>query len=266
MDYAKLYNALISFRKSNPLKKSKELYTEKHHIVPKCLGGSDNDENLVRLTAREHFIAHRLLAKMCPEERGLVVAIMMMVTTLDGNKITSSVEYSRMRNTWAEFTSQCSKDRWEDMGYRNLMSDTFRKRWLDPKFRDSMSINKSEQWKRPEYKEMMANRISESAVERWRTEEYRKNVLDAQQNFLHENPWPWQRQPKTKDIWRLATKFWLLSECNPENDGRVYGYCLFSKEFCGGEHKSIFQRMIRMFREGWNPHTCEVFREEYNLQ
>lgn len=37
-------------------------YTERHHIVPKCLGGSDEKDNLAVLTGREHFIAHLLLA------------------------------------------------------------------------------------------------------------------------------------------------------------------------------------------------------------
>jgi hypothetical protein len=39
-------------------------YTEKHHIIPKSLGGSNKKDNLVRLTAREHFICHWLLTKM----------------------------------------------------------------------------------------------------------------------------------------------------------------------------------------------------------
>jgi len=39
-------------------------YTEKHHIIPKCLGGSNDNENIVALTAREHFICHWLLTKM----------------------------------------------------------------------------------------------------------------------------------------------------------------------------------------------------------
>lgn len=38
-------------------------YKEKHHIIPKSLGGKDNQENLVELTAREHFIVHMLLCK-----------------------------------------------------------------------------------------------------------------------------------------------------------------------------------------------------------
>lgn len=40
-------------------------YTEKHHILPKSLGGSNDRTNLVRLTAREHFVCHLLLTKMC---------------------------------------------------------------------------------------------------------------------------------------------------------------------------------------------------------
>ena len=39
-------------------------YTERHHIIPKSLGGDDSKENLVNLTAREHFICHWLLTKM----------------------------------------------------------------------------------------------------------------------------------------------------------------------------------------------------------
>jgi len=39
-------------------------YIERHHIIPKSFGGADTKENIVKLTAREHFICHRLLTKM----------------------------------------------------------------------------------------------------------------------------------------------------------------------------------------------------------
>jgi NUMOD3 motif len=39
-------------------------YSERHHIIPRSLGGSNKKDNLVRLTAREHFICHWLLVKM----------------------------------------------------------------------------------------------------------------------------------------------------------------------------------------------------------
>jgi hypothetical protein len=74
MDYQKIYNALVDRGKIRILTG----YTETHHIIPKCLGGSDDKENLVKLTAREHYIAHKLLVKMFPYEFKLKYAFWMM--------------------------------------------------------------------------------------------------------------------------------------------------------------------------------------------
>ena len=62
MDKEKLYNKIIQNRIDNPL--SLEVYGETHHIIPRCLGGSNLKKNLVRLTAREHYICHYLLSEM----------------------------------------------------------------------------------------------------------------------------------------------------------------------------------------------------------
>ena len=59
MDYQKIYNCLIERAITDNRKKCDIVYYEQHHIIPKCLGGTDNTDNLVLLTAREHFIAHR---------------------------------------------------------------------------------------------------------------------------------------------------------------------------------------------------------------
>ena len=61
MNYQKHYNALIEKAQSRP---KPDGYTERHHILPKALGGSDNKTNLIALTAREHCFAHLLLAKI----------------------------------------------------------------------------------------------------------------------------------------------------------------------------------------------------------
>jgi len=61
MNYSKIYDNLILDARVNP--KSDD-YKETHHIIPKCLGGSDLPENLVRLTARQHYLAHWLLYKI----------------------------------------------------------------------------------------------------------------------------------------------------------------------------------------------------------
>ena len=38
-------------------------YKERHHILPKCMGGNDDESNLIDLYAREHYEAHKLLAQ-----------------------------------------------------------------------------------------------------------------------------------------------------------------------------------------------------------
>jgi hypothetical protein len=76
MTYTKHYTNLINRAKERTL----EGYKESHHIIPKCLGGTDERDNLVDLTAREHFIAHLLLWKIHPESYGLIKAISMMCT------------------------------------------------------------------------------------------------------------------------------------------------------------------------------------------
>lgn len=58
--YSKLYYNITS----NAKQRITEGYTETHHIIPQSLGGSNSKDNLVELTAREHFICHWLLIKM----------------------------------------------------------------------------------------------------------------------------------------------------------------------------------------------------------
>ena len=62
--YSKLYHKITS----NAKQRITEGYTELHHIIPQSMGGGNKKENLVELTAREHFICHWLLIKMTEGE------------------------------------------------------------------------------------------------------------------------------------------------------------------------------------------------------
>ena len=62
MNSIKIYKNLCNSRKAMNRKKGNEYY-ESHHIKPKWMGGSDSKDNLVLLTAREHYLAHYLLFK-----------------------------------------------------------------------------------------------------------------------------------------------------------------------------------------------------------
>jgi hypothetical protein len=62
MNYEWHYTKLIETRKDRPREKTK--YYEKHHILPRSMGGGNEISNLIFLTAREHFLAHWLLWKI----------------------------------------------------------------------------------------------------------------------------------------------------------------------------------------------------------
>jgi len=100
MDYRKVYDAIITRSKSRALTG----YTETHHIIPKCLGGSNKKENLTILTAREHFICHWLLSRMYPGNRKLAYAFFAMCkqqNSLQERYIPSSRAYEEARSNYS---------------------------------------------------------------------------------------------------------------------------------------------------------------------
>ena len=90
MNYKKIYEDLISSRKLNSFISA----GEKHHIIPKCLGGTNKKENLIGLSFREHFIAHRLLSKIYNSSYKLQTAIYLMSKH---NKYTNGKKYENLR-------------------------------------------------------------------------------------------------------------------------------------------------------------------------
>lgn len=62
--YTKWYFQIIESAKLNPPTN----YSEKHHIIPQCMNGSNDPDNLVALSARQHFICHMLLTRMVSDE------------------------------------------------------------------------------------------------------------------------------------------------------------------------------------------------------
>jgi hypothetical protein len=62
VNYARIYGEFIRSRRVK--EQGLSGYVERHHILPRCLGGGDEADNLIRLTAEDHFFAHLLLAKV----------------------------------------------------------------------------------------------------------------------------------------------------------------------------------------------------------
>ena len=98
--YTKTYYSIISRAQSRTL--DTNVYSEKHHIIPKSLGGSNKSTNLVKLTAKEHFICHLLLPKMTDGKNRtkMVYAAWRLVIPAKHNQFSykvSSVTYSKIK-------------------------------------------------------------------------------------------------------------------------------------------------------------------------
>lgn len=102
--YSKHYFSIVKNAKSRVQDFS--LYYEKHHIIPKSLGGNNLKENLVKLTAREHFICHLLLTKMTiGKERGKMIFAFRMLNANNRfqfrEKISNSRFYEKLKHDYS---------------------------------------------------------------------------------------------------------------------------------------------------------------------
>jgi hypothetical protein len=135
--YTKWYFDIIKNRQLNPI--TDDTYTEKHHIIPKSMGGTEGT-NLVALTGREHYICHALLVRMTEGKfrESMVVAFNYMHVSSrehNGNRYINSKLYEVNRTEFAKVQSirQSGKNnsnygkRWitdiENMTVRKVSSD-----------------------------------------------------------------------------------------------------------------------------------------------
>lgn len=65
VNYASIYNTIIERAKRRV---EPTCYFEKHHIIPRSMGGSDEKDNLVKLTVKEHRVCHVLLYRLFRDE------------------------------------------------------------------------------------------------------------------------------------------------------------------------------------------------------
>lgn len=104
MNYKKQYNALINKAIDRNLIKLKKtdpnyIYLETHHIIPKCMNGTNEDSNLVNLTAKEHFIAHHLLSRIYGGKLWYAFHVFCYMKRNKKYKVTTS-NYSELKNNY----------------------------------------------------------------------------------------------------------------------------------------------------------------------
>jgi hypothetical protein len=207
MNYNKLYSRFIE---SIPLRsKQTEQGYEVHHILPVSLGGSKYKKaNLIKLTCREHFIAHRILAKMYRGKKKykMIYALKRMCDPTRF-KITART-YQHIREQFVKTMTKEWKDPngarrkgivkmskshiklWKDKDYREHQSEIhkewahnnrdhysneMKRRWQDPEFRAKVLAKRKKLYATPEYKK----KTSVKRLAKWQDPEYRSKVTAA---------------------------------------------------------------------------------------
>lgn len=199
MDYQKIYNQIVERGKTRQL----EGYKEKHHILPKCLGGSNDEDNLVELTAREHFLCHMLLCEIYPNENKLRHALFLMAIGKQKIKektyVINSRIYERLKTEYSQMLtgknqsqetknkkSKSMKRMWSQKSEKE-MSEIGQKRWETRKVNGNDKIT-------PEHAAKIKAAIQNRKIE-WDLGTSKPIIqYDLQGNFIKE--WPSRSEAK----------------------------------------------------------------------
>ena len=148
-------------------------YYEKHHVLPKCMGGGNEKENLVMLTAREHFLSHWLLTRINPKNKGLAWAFWCMCNVRHKNQV-RHIPTSRVYSEAKELLRSLPIN--EET--RRKMSEASKGRIPNEAARIKMSS-----WVR---REETKQRIRDANIGKTHSDETRKKMSDSQKNQSEE--------------------------------------------------------------------------------
>ncbi len=173
MNYNILYSKFIESRPIRVKRKQKGYHL--HHIIPRAFGGALEDpNNLISLTPREHFIAHRLLVK-CQTDR---INKWKMIRALHWftDMAKSSRLYERYQAVYFKDPDYIVMDKIRRKSYwtdarRKARSEAMKKQWQDPSKRAKTLAGMD----RPEAREK--NR--QSSLRHWQDPEFRKKVKEG---------------------------------------------------------------------------------------
>lgn len=103
MNYQRIHDTIIERAKTRKLEEG-----ELHHIIPKCMGGSDEASNIVKLTYSEHYVIHQLLCKIYPKNPKLYIAAHIM-SAAPGQYTRNNKSYSWVKKGMAKAMSNLRK-------------------------------------------------------------------------------------------------------------------------------------------------------------
>ena len=200
MNYNKIYSNIVRRALLQNRKKSNGVYFEKHHILPKCLGGNDKKDNLVLLTFKEHFICHQLLYKMYENTENaykLMYALHRMYLKGNNNGVVKSGKfYEEVREKFCKQQSDRAKLR---VG-RKCTEETKKKIGLIHKGKSISEEHKNKIKKYSNANKELTSKItkenhlkgvyknSNKLKELWKNEDFKKNISGKiKENYIN-NP------------------------------------------------------------------------------
>lgn len=126
-------------------------YFEKHHIIPRSLGGSNKSDNIVLLTAKEHYVVHHLLTKFTVNSSypKMLNAFIKMAFSMSVNQcryVPRSFESAR--RACAVKNSLMFKGKPKSEEWKGMMSAKMKGRKMDDTFRERCVSRNREMWER----------------------------------------------------------------------------------------------------------------------
>ncbi len=168
--YLKRYEKLIDYCKDNPPTNADY---EVHHIIPKCLGGSDSETNLIKISTRQHFVAHWILWKAYMTQGVAHAFFMMMIVNKNHagrNRRINSKTYALLKKHRSQMQSLKNTERWEDPIWAKKMSKILSAAASTPKEKERRSKNALK------YNKIYKEKRSKEHTARWQDEEWANMV------------------------------------------------------------------------------------------
>lgn len=200
MNYQRIYKQIIYRAINENRKKLKKddinyIYYERHHIIPRCIGGNDDKENLVLLTAREHFLCHWLLVYVYPNNIKLTYAFWLMCN-YKGNGIEKYKVSSRIYEISKLSHAESLKNR--------IVSEETRKK---------LSIVNTGKAHSMETREKISSSRRGKKLSIQHKESIRNSLIGKNKNKIH--------TPETKLKWSIAKKGKKLSPFTEDHKEKI---------------------------------------------
>jgi hypothetical protein len=124
MDYSAIYARLMARARTRTL----TCYKERHHIVPRCMGGGNEESNLAVLTGPEHALAHLLLVKIFPKNQKLVFAAKIMMANANNCRYdtTRTKQYGWLKELAAKATGDLHRGSKRTEDQKKRVSDALK--------------------------------------------------------------------------------------------------------------------------------------------